>query len=70
MKIAPFNYEPMTRECADSLAEAYRKRGKRVDISLDPFDPKLWVVTVVLPISEKPPRSSGQYQQPVWRLIK
>ncbi|EEY3527324.1 hypothetical protein EJO63_17100 [Escherichia coli] len=59
-------HAPCTEEQAEWLIQNYRRRGYEFQKDLSP-DFRHWIISVRLPYSERPPRSSRTYQQRIWR---
>ncbi|WP_153752823.1 MULTISPECIES: hypothetical protein [unclassified Citrobacter] len=65
MKYSWFHHHEYTTEQADELVASYRRRGARVERSLN-RDNITWTVSVQLPESEKEPRPSKVWQNRAW----
>lgn len=65
MRQTPFVYDPMTNEEAEALIAAYTSRNIVATKTLA-HDPRLWIVTVILPESLREPRIDRRYQQKYW----
>lgn len=65
MRQTPFVYDPMTYEEAESLIARYASRNVVATKTLA-HDPRLWIVTVILPESLREPRIDRRYQQKHW----
>ncbi|HCO2261785.1 TPA: hypothetical protein N7N74_005124 [Escherichia coli] len=61
-----YQHPPCTEEQAEWLIQCYRRRGCEVKKALS-LDYRHWIISVRLPYSERPPRSSRTYQQRIWR---
>ncbi|EBP0846867.1 hypothetical protein LB05_24145 [Salmonella enterica] len=66
MKKSWFHYPNCTTEEAEKLMATYRRRGVRVERSLN-FDCLTWTISALLPESARAPRLSRTYQQSFWR---
>ncbi|WP_072011074.1 hypothetical protein [Citrobacter amalonaticus] len=60
-----FHYPQCTTQQAEELMAEYRRRGIRVERSLNP-DYITWTVSARLPEGKKPPRTSRRWQNRGW----
>ncbi|WP_312670806.1 hypothetical protein [Pseudescherichia sp.] len=65
MKETWFYHVDCTTAQAEELLAQYRRRGVKVERSLNP-DHVTWTVSALLPESNKPPRPSRVWQSKAW----
>lgn len=65
MKYSYFQHTECTTHQADELVAEYRRRGVKVERSLNP-DYLTWTVSVKLPECLHPARTPRTYRQKVW----
>lgn len=65
MKYSWFHHHECTTEQADELVANYRRRGVKVERSLN-HDNITWTISAQLPESERVPRPSRVWQSKVW----
>ncbi|MDV0369159.1 hypothetical protein RVO90_24925 [Enterobacter chengduensis] len=65
MKDTWFNHTDCTTAQAEELLAQYRRRGVKVERSLN-ADLITWTVSALLPESNKPPRPSRVWQSKAW----
>lgn len=65
MKYSWFQHTDCTTEQADELVDNYRRRGVKVERSLN-RDNITWTVSAQLPESDKAPRPSRVWQNKAW----
>lgn len=65
IKISWFQHDDCTTEQADELVEKYRKRGEKVERSLNQ-DLITWTVSVRLVETENPPRPDHRWRNRMW----
>ncbi|WP_042291621.1 hypothetical protein [Citrobacter sedlakii] len=65
MKYSYFQHTECTTQQADDLVAEYRRRGVRVERSLNP-DYVTWTVSAKLPECLHPARTPRTYRQKVW----
>ncbi len=65
MKETWFYHPDCTTEQAEELLAQYRRRGVKVERSLNP-DRVTWTVCALLPEGNKPPRPSTVWQSKAW----
>lgn len=61
-----FHYTQCTTQQAEELMAEYRRRGIKVERSLN-SDYITWTVSALLPEVNKPPRPSRRWQHRAWR---
>jgi len=66
MKKTWFQHFPMDEKEANMLINHYHRRGIRTEKSLTD-DPRFFVVSALLPVSNYIPRSEYCYINPLWR---
>lgn len=65
MKESWFQHTDCTTKQADELVAQYRRRGVKVERSLNP-DYLTWTVSARLPEGNKPPRAARRWQNRMW----
>lgn len=65
MKESWFQHTECSTQQAEELVEQYRRRGVKVERSLNP-DYLTWTVSARLPECTKPPRPSRVWQSKAW----
>ncbi|AXC80165.1 hypothetical protein [Salmonella enterica] len=65
MKYSYFQHTECTTQQADELVAEYRRRGVKVERSLNP-DYLTWTVSAKLPECSRPARTPRTYRQKVW----
>ncbi|MEB5707393.1 hypothetical protein [Pantoea anthophila] len=57
--------DPLDTKTADELLSSYKLRNIQAKKSLA-FDPRLWLVSALLPEFREEPKPSRQYKNPMW----
>ena len=57
--------DPLDTKTADELLSIYKLRNIQAKKSLA-FDPRLWLVSALLPELREEPKPSRQYKNPMW----
>lgn len=65
MKESWFHHTECSTQQAEELVEQYRRRGVKVERSLNP-DNLTWTVSARLPEGHKPPRADRRWQNRMW----
>lgn len=65
MKKSWFTHDPIDTETANELLSRYASRNISTRRTLA-NDPRLWLVSALLPESEREPRQDRTYQQRIW----
>lgn len=65
MKLSWFQHTDCTTEQADELVDNYRRRGVKVERSLN-RDNTTWTISAQLPEGDKAPRPSRVWQNKAW----
>lgn len=65
MKFSWFHHHECTTEQADELVDNYRRRGVKVERSLN-RDNITWTISAQLPEGDKAPRPSRVWQNKAW----
>lgn len=63
-----FCHDPVDTETAAELLSRYKLRNIQASKTLA-FDPRLWIVTALLPEYREKPIPSRQYQNPMWSRL-
>ena len=64
MKLTPFTHEPCDTSTADELLSRYKLRNIQATKTLA-FDPRLWIVTAMLPEYREKPIPNRKYKNPM-----
>ena len=57
--------DPLDTKTADELLSSYKLRNIQAKKALA-FDPRLWLVSALLPEFREEPKPSRQYKNPMW----
>lgn len=68
MRLTPFSHEPVDTNTADELLSRYKLRNIQATKALS-FDPRLWIVTAMLPTYRDRPIPTRQYKNPMWSRL-
>ncbi|KAB0556203.1 hypothetical protein F7Q90_08480 [Pantoea stewartii subsp. stewartii] len=68
MRITPFVHDACDASTADELLSRYKLRNIQATKSLA-FDPRLWIVTAMLPTYRERPIPTRQYKNPMWSRL-
>jgi hypothetical protein len=68
MKLTPFTHDSCDTSTADELLSRYKLRNIQASKALA-FDPRLWIVTAILPEYREEPIPSRQYKNPMWSRL-
>jgi len=60
-----FCHDPVDTETATELLSRYASRNIKTQKTLS-ADPRLWLVSALLPEFREEPKSSRQYKNPMW----
>lgn len=65
MQMTWFVHDPVDTETANELLSRYASRNIKTQKTLS-ADPRLWLVSALLPTFREEPRPSRQYKNPMW----
>lgn len=65
MKKTWFVHDPVDTDTANELISRYTSRNIQTKKTLA-TDPRMWLVSALLPEGRHAPRQSGTYQQAIW----
>ncbi|MET3817233.1 hypothetical protein ABIB18_004653 [Pantoea sp. UYEF8] len=65
MRMTWFCHEPVDTETANELLSRYASRNIKTQKTLA-TDPRLWLVSALLPTFREEPKPSRQYKNPMW----
>lgn len=68
MKKTWFTHDPVDTDTAKELLSRYSARNIKAQKTLA-SDPRLWLVSALLPESKREPVPSRNYQQPIWSRL-
>jgi hypothetical protein len=68
MKKSWFTHTGLTTEEANELVERYKSKGVPVEKSLD-IDPRLWIVSALLPQQESSPKTQQSLRSRAWGRV-
>lgn len=65
MQMTWFCHEPVDTETANELISRYASRNIKTQKTLA-LDPRMWIVSALLPEFREEPKPSRQYKNPMW----
>lgn len=65
MQMTWFTHEPLDTDTANDLISSYAARNVKTQKTLA-TDPRLWLVSALLPEGNREPRQSRTYQNKIW----
>lgn len=68
MKKSWFTHTGLTTEEANELVDRYKSKGVPVEKSLD-IDPRLWIVSALLPQQESSPKTQQSLRSRAWGRV-